>query len=44
MLARRNTESADEVYSSLHGCTVVLLVLSILHCLMLSVTTNDFQE
>ena len=36
MLARRNTESADEVYSSLHGCTVVLLVLSILHCLMLS--------
>ena len=36
MLARRNTESADEVYSSLHGCTIVLLVLSILHCLMLS--------
>jgi hypothetical protein len=36
MLARRNTESADEVYSSLHGCTVVLLVLSILHCLMIS--------
>ena len=36
MLARRNTESADEVYSSLHGCTVVLLVLSILHCIMLS--------
>jgi hypothetical protein len=36
MLSARNTYSADEVYSSLHGCAIVLLVLSILHCLMLS--------